>query len=208
MSAIAGADEVRNAAPRIGPGDAPAVLLVDFACGWTDPASPMHVPCAAAVEAARRLLDAARAAGLPVAFTTVAYEAHELDTVLMLRKAPRVRSMTVGSPLTQVDPRLAPAEGELVVVKKHASAFFGTTLHGHLAKRGIDTLLIGGCITSGCVRATAIDAAQHGLRALVVRDATADRVQTAADESLRVIDSLYGDVISLSQAVGILGGSR
>jgi nicotinamidase-related amidase len=203
MTAVVRAD-VPEAAPRIGAGRAPAVLLVDFARGWTDPSSPMRVPCDAALDAAERLVAAAHSVSAPVAYTTVAYEPDELETVMMLRKTPRVRSMTVGSPLTEIEPRLAPSPGEPVFVKKHASAFFGTALHEHLVARGVDTLLIGGCITSGCVRATAVDAAQHGFRALVVEDATADRSQDAAAESLRTFDSLYGDVISLEQAERIL----
>jgi maleamate amidohydrolase len=112
--------------------------------------------------------------------------------------------MRTGSPLTEIDPRLAPADGELVLVKKHASAFFGTGLARHLEERGVDTLLIGGCITSGCVRASAVDAAQHGLRALVVADATADRSRAAHAASLESIDALYGDVIALAEAVKIV----
>jgi nicotinamidase-related amidase len=191
-------------APRVGCGDAPALLLVDFARGWTEPTSPFALDCDSALAASERLLAAARGTGRPVVFATVAYDELDLQTVKMLAKTPRVKAMRAGSPATEVDARLAPGEGELVLVKKHASAFFGTHLASFLISRGIDTLLIGGCITSGCVRATAVDAAQHGYRALVVADACADRTAEAHAESLRSIDDLYGDVVALDQAEACL----
>jgi|SRR5579884_146038 len=191
-------------APRIGAGRAAAVAIVDFARGWTDRDSPLALPCAAEVAAAARLVACARARCAPVVFTTVAYDPPDLETVLMLRKTPRVMRMVRGSPLTEVDPRLAPLPDELVLVKKHASAFFGTTLASYLVARGVDTLLIGGCLASGCVRATAVDAAQFGFRALVVAEAVADRSADAREAALRSVDDLYGDVVSLDDAERVL----
>ena len=156
------------------------------------------------VTAAARLLATARACGAPVVFTTVAYDEADLETVLMLRKTPRVRQLRTGSPLTEIDARLAPRDGELVLVKKHASAFFGTSLLPYLVARGVDTLLIGGVITSGCVRASAVDAAQHGFRALVVADATTDRSAEARAAALRTVDELYGDVVGAAEAEDVL----
>lgn len=194
-------------APRIGAGRAPALLLVDFARGWTDVDSPLAVPCAAEVAAAAQLLATSRACGAPVIFTTVAYDDADLETVPMLAKTPRVRQMRTGSPLTEIDPRLAPRDGELVLAKKQASAFFGTTLLPYLVASGVDTLLIGGVITSGCVRTTAVDAAQLGFRALVVADATTDRTPGARSAALRTVDDLYGDVITCSDAQEVLSRS-
>jgi maleamate amidohydrolase len=194
-----------GSAPRVGAGDTPALLLVDFARGWTDPRSPLSVPCADELEAAAKLLSAARTGRVPVVFTTVAYDDSDADTVLMLRKTPRVRQMRDGSPLTHIDPRLTPLPEELVLTKKHASAFFGTPLESHLAAHGVDTVVIGGLITSGCVRTTAVDAAQYGYRALVVSDATTDRSSEARDAALRTIDDLYGDVVTLAEAEEVLG---
>lgn len=191
-------------APRIGAGRAPALLLVDFARGWTDVDSPLAVSCAAEVSAAAQLLATSRASGVPVVFTTVAYDDADLEMVPMLRKAPRVRQMRAGSPLTEIDPRLAPGEGELVLVKKQASAFFGTPLLSYLVACGVDTLLICGVITSGCVRTTAVDAAQFGFRALVVADATTDRTAEARSAALRTVDDLYGDVITCREAQEVL----
>ncbi len=202
-----GAAPPPTTAPRVEAGTAPALLLVDFARGWTDPASPLALPCADEVAAAVRLLETAREHGVPVIFTTVAYDAADLETVPMLRKTPRVRQMRTGSQLTEVDPRLAPRDGELVLVKKHASAFFGTPLLSYLVSSGVDTLVIGGVITSGCVRTSAVDAAQHGFRALVVADATADRSPEARVAALQTVDDLYGDVVTLAEAEGVLARS-
>jgi nicotinamidase-related amidase len=139
-----------------------------------------------------------------VVFTTVAYEDSDLDTILMLQKTPRVRQMRSGSPLTHIDPRLAPRAGELVLTKKHASAFFNTPLASYLSSHNVDTVLIGGLITSGCVRTTAVDATQHGFRTLVVSDATADRSADARRAALQTIDDLYGDVLTLAEAKEVL----
>ena len=204
MTTVPAATELGRA-PRVGAGQRPALLLVDFARGWTDPASPLSLPCSSEVAAAARLLRLARSHSVSIAFTTVAYEESDLNTLLMLQKTPRVAQMRVGSPWTVVDPRLAPLPEELVIVKKHASAFFGTELLTYLRDREVDTLVIGGCITSGCVRASAVDAAQHGFRALVVADATADRSPSAHAASLLSIDELYGDVIDLNKAERVLG---
>jgi maleamate amidohydrolase len=180
------------------------VLVVDFARGWTDPGSPLAGDFARPVEAAARLLAAARRSDAPVLFTTVAYDEEELDEVLMLRKTPRVRVLRTGSPLTEIDPRVAPEAGERVLVKKHASAFFGTPLEAELRALRVDTLLVAGCITSGCIRTTASDAAQLGFRALVVREAVGDRSTAAHEAALEAIDGLYGDVVSLTEACALL----
>jgi maleamate amidohydrolase len=195
-----------DGAPRIGAGTRPAVLVVDFARGWTDPASPLSMPLDRELASAAELIAVAREHGAPVVFTTVGYDGADLETVPMLRKTPRVRAMTRGSWLTEIDARIAPADGEPVLVKKHASAFFGTPLASYLDERAVDTLVIAGCITSGCVRASAVDAAQHGLRALVVEEAVGDRSREAHEASLRSIDALYGDVVSLAEALAAFRG--
>jgi maleamate amidohydrolase len=191
-------------APRVGFGAAPALVLVDFARGWTDPASPISLSLDDELACAARLLAAARAAGAPVVFVTSAYEPAEVETVRMLQKTPRVRVLTAGSEAVAIDPRIEPLDEELVITKKGGSAFFATELASHLVAQRVDTVLIGGCITSGCVRATAVDAAQHGYRAIVVGDACGDRTVDAHETSLRSIDDLYGDVISTEGAVSYL----
>jgi maleamate amidohydrolase len=188
----------------MGAGQAPALLLVDFARGWTEPGTSLALECDAAVTAAAHLLAAAREHARPVIFTTVAYDEADLGTVLMLRKTPRVAALRAGSAVTEIEQRLAPGAEELVLTKKHASAFFGTSLLPYLVGNAVDTLLICGLITSGCVRTSAVDAAQFGFRALVVADATADRSPEAHAASLQVVDDLYGDVISLTEAEEVL----
>jgi maleamate amidohydrolase len=193
-------------APRVGGGTSPALLLVDLARGWTDASSPMAGSFDAVVAAAAELLATARARSLPVAFTTVAYDDEQAELVLLLRKTPRVKTMRPGSRWIEIDPRIAPRAAELVLVKQQASSFFETALDAWIAEHRVDTLVIGGCITSGCVRTTAVDAAQRGIRALVVRDATGDRDEQAHEAALRTVDDLYGDVLSLEQAIAYLAG--
>jgi maleamate amidohydrolase len=190
--------------PRLGPGERAAVLVVDFARGWTDPESPLAGDFDRPIAAAVNLVAAARRHDVPVFFTTVAYEERELDEVLMLRKTPRVRALRTGSELTRIDPRLEPGADEPVLVKKHASAFFGTPLESELRSRRVDTLVVAGCITSGCIRTTACDAAQLGFRPLVVRDAVGDRTERAHEAALEAIDALYGDVVSLAEACAVI----
>jgi nicotinamidase-related amidase len=192
--------------PRIGFGSCPALLIVDFQRGWTDPGSQFSIPLDSELEATAALLAAARARGVPVVYTTVGYEELDASTIPMLRKTPRVAAMGPGTWLVEIDPRVAPAEGDLVVGKKHASAFFGTPLASYLTSRSVDSVLIAGCITSGCVRASAVDAAQHGLHALVVEEAVGDRWPEDHAASLRSIDALYGDVVALEAALASLHG--
>jgi len=164
----------------------------------------MAGPFGGVVEAAAELLAAARARKVATAFTTVAYEKDETEGVLMLRKTPRVRILTKGSRWTELDPRLARRVDELLIIKRHASAFFETPLEEWLVERNVDTLLLCGCITSGCVRSTAVDAAQRGIRPLVVREAVGDRYRYAHEAALKTVDDLYGDVISLEAATTYL----
>jgi maleamate amidohydrolase len=195
-----------TSAPRVGAGAHPALLVVDLQRGWTDGDSAFALPLAQELAATAALLEMARAGGVPVIYTTVCYDEVEVASLPMLLKAPRVAAMQAGSWLVEIDPRVAPLDGERVIGKKHASAFFGTPLASHVIASRIDSVLIAGCITSGCVRATAVDAAQHGLRALVVADAVGDRSLEDHTASLRSIDALYGDVISLAEAQEVLEG--
>jgi nicotinamidase-related amidase len=177
--------------------------VVDFVRGWTDGASPLATDLDDEVAAAAELLRARRQ-DVPAVFTTVAYNEGEERTNLLCRKAPRVSCLRPGSPWVEIDRRLPMIESDLVVTKKFASAFFDTDLAATLRVRGIDTVFICGCVTSGCVRASAVDAAQHGLHALVVRDAVGDRSALAHEANLIDIDQRYGDVIGLSEAIAAL----
>jgi nicotinamidase-related amidase len=146
----------------------------------------------------------ARPRHVPAIFTTVAYDPGEERTNLLCRKAPRVSCLRPGSPWVEIDGRLPRVEGDLIVAKKFASAFFDTDLAATLRGRGLDTVVICGCVTSGCVRASAVDAAHYSLRALVVRDAVGDRSALAHEANLIDIDQRYGDVIGLSEAIAFL----
>lgn len=186
-------------APRLGCGERPAVLIVDLVRGWTDPASPLAADLDETVAAAAQLLTAARSHGAPTVFTTVTYRPDDLDAPLV-RKAPRVACLEEGSPWTELDPRLGVLPDEHVLVKQGGSAFFGTGLAEQLDALRVDTVLLAGCVTSGCVRASAVDAAQHGFRSVVVRDACGDRSPLAHEANLLDIEQRYGDVVRLDDA--------
>jgi maleamate amidohydrolase len=193
---------------RQGAGRHPALVVIDFNYAFTDPSSPLHCDTDAAVEATARLLDAAREAGRPVAFTTLEFdEAAKQVAKAFIAKAPALTMLTPGSRWARIDERLAPREGEPVLLKLFASAFFGTALQPMLTAAGCDTLIVTGASTSGCVRATVVDGVQHGLRVLVPREAVADRARSAHDASLLDIDAKYGDVVSLAEAIAVLRGA-
>jgi maleamate amidohydrolase len=193
---------------RQGAGRRPALVVVDFNYGFTDPSSPLHCDTDAAVEATALLLEAAREGGRPVAFTTLAYdEGGKQVAKAFIAKSPALAMLTPGSRWAQIDERIAPRAGEPVLLKLFASAFFGTALQPMLTAAGCDTLVVTGASTSGCVRATVVDGVQHGLLVLVPREAVADRAQSAHDASLLDINAKYGDVVSLQDATAVLRGA-
>ncbi|HJS97231.1 MAG TPA: isochorismatase family protein [Solirubrobacteraceae bacterium] len=190
---------------RQGAGRRPALVVIDLNYGFTDPESPLHCDTDAAVAATARLLEAARAGGAPVAFTTLEYdEGAKRVARAFLAKAPALAMLTPGSRWSQIDERIAPRADEPVLLKLFASAFFGTALQPMLTAAGCDTLVVAGASTSGCVRATVVDALQHGLSVVVPRDAVADRAASAHEASLTDIDAKYGDVVSLEEAIAVL----
>jgi maleamate amidohydrolase len=193
------------AAARLGQavtmGERPAVLVVDFSCGFTDPECALGSDLSDEVEATRQLLDAARAKGLPVVFTTIGYEPSLKDGGLWLQKVPSLGDLQVGGRWVEIDPRLAPREDETIVLKKGASAFFGTNLAAILISQGVDSVVLCGATTSGCVRATAIDLLQHGFPSLVPRECVGDRAQAPHEANLFDIHAKYADVVSLDEAL-------
>lgn len=205
-----GGDEVlesyraKGLAGRVGFGRRPAVLVVDFITGFTDPASPLAGPLDRELEATRGLLDAARARHVPVYFTTTAYEPDLVDAGLFILKVPSLRALVRGSRWTEVDPRLDRRPSEPVIEKRYASAFFGTPLASTLTAAGIDTVVVTGCTTSGCIRATVVDALQHGFRAIVPRQCVGDRSQQQHAANLVDIDGKYGDVVELGAAIAAI----
>jgi nicotinamidase-related amidase len=194
----------RGLGGRVGFGVRPALLVVDLINGFTDPRSPLGSALDAEVEATRRLLDASRAAGAPVHFTTIEYAEGCPDAGVFIRKITALAVLRAGSPYTVVDARIAPRPDEIVWSKKQASAFFGTALAATLTAQRVDTLFIAGATTSGCVRASAVDACQHGFRTIVVREAVGDRAPEPHAANLFDIDSKYGDVVPLAEALAYL----
>jgi nicotinamidase-related amidase len=187
----------------------PALVVVDLNLGFTDPASPLHCETDEAVAANVRLLEAARAAGAPVAFTTLEYdEGGRRVAKAFIDKVPALLTLAPGTRWPRIDDRIAPRPGEPVLVKLFASAFFGTALGALLTAHGCDTVIVTGASTSGCVRATVVDALQHGYRVVVPREAVADRLPGPHDAALFDIDAKYGDVVSTDEAVALLAASR
>jgi maleamate amidohydrolase len=197
----------RGFGTRIGWGERPALLVIDMARAFCDPAYKVGSDQTPAVEAIAELLAAARAARLPVYFTTIAYLPDGRDGGLFVRKVPPLLELQLDDPAaTEIDPRIAPVEGEVIVEKKYASAFFGTSFASMLTARAVDTLVLTGCSTSGCVRATAIDAVSSGYRVIVPEEAVSDRAPGPHYANLFDIDAKYGDVVSLADALEHLGG--
>jgi maleamate amidohydrolase len=190
---------------RSGFGERPALLVVDVNVGFTDPASPLVCDLDAVVVAIQRLLRETRAAGFPVAYTTVSYtQADRRTAAAFIDKVPALQVLEAGSRWVEIDPRIAPLPNEPVLNKLFASAFYGTTLASFLAAEGCDSLIVAGASTSGCVRATAVDALQHGYRPIVPREAVGDRNQAAHEANLYDIDAKYGDVVSVDEVVAHL----
>ncbi len=190
---------------RLSFGQRPALLIVDFVMAYLDPASPLYAGVEDALASNERLLAAARAAGIPVIFTNVVYQADGADGGLFYKKIPSLRVFLEGSPLGAFPPSLQPADGERVISKQFASAFFGTSLAETLSEEGIDTLFITGLSTSGCVRATALDALQSGFAPFVVREACGDRHPAPHEANLFDLQAKYAEVVSEREACALLG---
>jgi maleamate amidohydrolase len=189
---------------RLSFGQRPALLIVDFVMAYLDPASPLYAGVEDALASNERLLAAARAAGIPVFFTNVVYQADGADGGLFYKKIPSLRVFLEGSPLGAFPSSLQPAAGERVISKQFASAFFGTSLAETLAEEGIDTLLITGLSTSGCVRATALDALQSGFAPFVVREACGDRHPAPHEANLFDLQAKYAEVVSEQEACALI----
>jgi nicotinamidase-related amidase len=190
---------------RAGFGTKPVLVVVDVNRGFTDPASPLACDLNGCVAAIAELLGAFRRAGRPVVFTTVCYDGlGKQAAAVFIEKVPALLVLEPGSEWVEIDPRIAPLEGEPVLTKAFASAFFGTTLSSALAAAGCDTVVVAGASTSGCVRATAVDALQHGYRVVVPREAVGDRNPAAHEANLYDIDAKYGDVVSVEDVIAHL----
>lgn len=179
---------------RLGFGDKLGLLVVDFAYGFTDPASPLGSDMTAAVTATGDLIRDCRAAGLPIIFTAHAYRPDLADLGVWGDKYPGLRHLTLGSRWTTLDERLGARDEDVVVFKQYPSAFFGTIVSTHLTSRGVDSIILAGATTSGCVRASAVDAVQLGFRVFLAEDCVADRAAAPHHANLFDLRTKYVDV--------------
>lgn len=192
---------------RIGFGKKPALVNVDLANAWTQPGNPFTcVGMETIIQAVQKVLEAFRARGLPVFFTTTAYDVLDgpaSDLGLWHKKIP-TEVLRNGSALVEIDERIKPFPGEYVIVKKRASAFHGTPLAGILRSLGIDTVIVTGTTASACVRNTVEDAIAEGFRPIVPRETVGDRILGAVEWNLFDIDAKFGDVESLENVLAYL----
>jgi maleamate amidohydrolase len=193
----------------VGFGTKPALVIIDFTLAYTTPGSAFYGEgVVSAVRDTVPLLAAARAAGIPVIHTKVMYHASGADGGWFVRKVPALRKLVPGEPLAEIDPAVAPLPSEVVIVKQYPSPFFGTPLAPMLATLGVDTLILAGCSTSGCVRAGALDGVQHGYRVIVPRECVGDRHDGPHDANLFDINAKYGDVLGRDEVIAHLAGLR
>ena len=180
----------------VGLGERPALVVIDLINAFTDPETRLGSDVSDVLEQTARLLAAFRDRDLPRYFTTVAFEESYGDAGRFIEKVPALRELRLGTEAVEVDNRIAPEGDERVVLKKYASAFFGTDLQTELTTQRVDTLVLAGVTTSGCIRATAVDSLQYGYRTIVPADAVGDRADGPHRANLFDIDAKYGDVVT------------
>ena len=193
---------------RLGFGEKAAIIVIDLLQGYTTEGSPLYAPgVVACVKEMPEFLDLAREKGVPIIHTRVLYTTPNYeDGGVWIKKAPVLRDLVAGNPYAEFCEGVVPQEGEPVIVKQYASAFFGTSLVATLNGLGVDTLIITGCTTSGCIRATAVDAVQHGFRPICPRELIGDRHEGPHEANLFDINAKYGDVITKAEVMEYLNG--
>jgi maleamate amidohydrolase len=180
------------------------LLIVDFVVGFADPKTFGGGNIAPAIERTVHLLAAARRHGWPVAHSRIVYAADGSDDNVFSLKVPGMATLTEDHPNSAIVPELTPAAGELVVRKTVPSAFFGTQLAPWLSQRAVQTLIVAGAVTSGCVRASVVDAMSHGFRPLVVSDCVGDRAIGPHDANLFDMQQKYAAVMTLDEALSTI----
>ncbi|MCE7903860.1 MAG: isochorismatase family protein [Gammaproteobacteria bacterium PRO9] len=195
---------------RLGFGRKTVLLVIDLLQGYTIKGAPLYAPgVLKAVAEMPAVLRAARAKKMPIIHTRVEYNpAGFIDGGIWIRKAPVLKGLVPGSRYARFCKGMEPRKSELVIVKNYASAFFGTSLAATLTSMGADTVLITGCTTSGCVRASAVDAVQHGFRPIVIEECVGDRHDAPHEANLFDINAKYGDVISKAEALKYIKGLK
>ncbi len=189
---------------RVGFGMRPALILIDFCQGYFDPACDLYAGVEGALASALRIRAAAHAAGLPVVLTNVVYQAGGRDGGRFFEKAGPLRNFVRGNPMGAWPTGLEPRGDELVVSKQYPSAFFATPLASTLTALGVDSVLLTGLTTSGCVRATCVDAMSHGFRTSVVAEACGDRHPAPHEANLFDMNAKYADVVSEAETIAFL----
>jgi maleamate amidohydrolase len=189
---------------RVGFGTSPALLIVDFQRGFTDPSSPVGGDLSQEISATKSLLDTARKNRLPIAYTAVGFHQSARDAAVWLRKMPGLAMLKEKSHWCEIDERIAPQADEPVWIKRAPSAFFGTPIIPFLTPACVDTLIVVGCVTSGCIRATTSDAASYGYRTIVPAECVGDRAAGPHRWNLFDIDAKYADVEPQSKVLAYL----
>ena len=189
---------------RLGFGQRPALILVDFVKAYFDEDCALYAGVEDALESALRVREHAWAAGIPVIYTNVVYYEEGRDGGVFFRKVPVLKNFLVGNPMGEWPSGLQPADDELVISKQYPSAFFGTSLASSLHSMDIDTLIITGVTTSGCIRATCVDTMSHGFIPIVVEDACGDRHESPHQANLFDMNAKYADVVDEAEAIDFL----
>ena len=189
---------------RLGFGQRPALILVDFVQAYFDHDCALYAGVEDALAAALRVREVARAAGIPVIYTNVVYQEDGADGGVFFKKAPVLKNFIVGNPMGDWPSDLQPADDEIVISKQFPSAFFGTSLASTLQDMDIDTLIITGVTTSGCIRATCVDTMSHGFIPIVVEDACGDRHESPHEANLFDMNAKYADVVNEAEAIEYL----
>lgn len=187
-----------------GVGRSPALVIVDFVNGFNDPALFGGGNIPEAITATQRFLAFARDAGFPVAHTRVVYADDGADAGVFCLKAPSLSILTETAPASQIVPALTPKAGELVIRKTQPSAFFDTSLRHWLIAKGVDTVLVAGCTTSGCVRATVVDSMSSNFRTVVLTDCVGDRALAPHEANLFDMGQKYADLMTGDECAAIL----
>lgn len=198
--------EQRGIGARVGFGRNPVVLVVDMQVAFDDPAYRVGADQTPTVEAIASLLPLARARDVPVIYARTGYRPDGRDGGVFMKKIPALIELQVGSPGYEIDPRLAPEPDDFVVEKKFASAFFQTNLPSILTAEEIDTIILTGCSTSGCIRAAACDGVSNGYRMIVPEECVSDRAEGPHRANLFDINAKYGDVVPLRDVVAYIEG--
>lgn len=189
-------------------GSNPALLVVDFVKAYIEPISPLYSPVEGAFASCVQVVNLARQLEIPVIFTQIDIMRGGSNAGIFYRKAPGLKAFEPGSPLAEFADELRPLENEVVIKKQYASSFFGTSLASYLSSIRVDTVIITGVSTSGCVRATALDCCQHGFLPFVVQDACGDRTLAIQQANLFDLQAKYAEVISQAEAEQFMRGVR